>query len=134
MIRLLVGEGRFQEAHGLTSGWLAKSPGFHVENLLARVLVAGGIDLEEGARRARAALDMKPSSSRVSTSVSYENWARAVSYFILTEHTLGLAHWKKGEREEALPYLQQAAALAPFRRDVLSDLSRLAQELEDESR
>jgi len=116
-------QGRYTEAETFSQRALARDSSFANYNLMAWVLVAGGRDIDRGMTFAKKSLDSKPA-----------NWRQTVEiypYFAIPEHTLGLAHLKKGEYEKAVQYLEQAVAFAPERENLKVDLQLARQKLQE---
>ncbi len=111
---ILLEAGQAAEAETLARQAVEDSPGFHSWNLLARALVAGGIDAEEGLALALDAADQLP--------LRYEERASSKVFFPLVEETLGQAYGSKGDHEKALLHLEQAAELAPLRPGIQESL------------
>ena len=111
---ILLATGQAAQAETLARQAVEDAPGFHSSNLLARALVAGGIDPEEGLALARAAVDKLPPR--------YEERASSRVFFPLVEETLGQAYGAKGDHEKALLYLKRAAELAPLRPGIQESL------------
>jgi len=134
MTRYLLGnlfmtQKRLGEAEALARKLLAENPGFHGYNLLAWVLIAGKINLNEGISWAQRALNSKAGAVVPMTSTNYENLARALPYFPIPEHALGLACLQRGQYKEALDYLEQATVLAPLRQSIKDDLEKARRKL-----
>jgi len=101
---------------------LAADTSFANLNLIARVLVAGGIDLERGMTMAEKAVAAKPRG--------WSRWAVSYHYLALPEHTLGLAYLKKGDFEKAVQHLEQAIEFAGERQAIRVDLQLARQKLQ----
>jgi serine/threonine protein kinase/tetratricopeptide (TPR) repeat protein len=115
---------RLDEAQSLGRKFLTENPGFHGDNLLAWVLIAGKIDLDQGMALAQRALNSKAEAVVPMTSTNYENLARTHPYFPLPEHALGSAYLQRGQFKAAMDYLEQATALAPLRQNIKNDLEK----------
>jgi len=134
MTRYLLGnlflkQKRFREAEALARKFLAENAGFHGYNLLAWVLIAGKINLDEGISWAQKALNSKADAVVPMTSTNYENLARALPYFPLPEHALGLAYLQSGQYEAAVDHLERATVLAPLRQSIKNDLESAGRKL-----
>ncbi len=116
---ILLEAGQAAEAETLARQAVEDSPGFHSWNLLARALVAGGIDAEEGLALALDTVDQLPPR--------YEERASSKIFFPLVEETLGQTYGSKGDHEKALLYLEKAAELAPLGPSLQESLRRTRQ-------
>jgi hypothetical protein len=85
-------------------------------NLLAWVLVAGEIDLDEGITAAEKALEIPP---------EYGDLSWITPFVPCPEHTLGLAQWKKGETQQAIEWLEKAAEVRPNRTLIQDHLAQV---------
>jgi hypothetical protein len=90
-------------------------PTFVRYELLAWILIAGDIDVEEGRVLAEKARTLPVSWSRP-VDMAAAPWRPSV------EHALGLAHLKQGRPEEAIPFLKEAARMQPRRTQVQEHL------------
>ncbi len=126
---LFLKQKRLREAEALARKFLAENSGFHGYNLLAWVLIAGKIDLDEGISWAQKALNSKAEAVVPMTATNYENLARAFPYFPLPEHALGMAYLQSGQYKAAVDYLEQASALAPLRQGIKDDLENARKKL-----
>jgi tetratricopeptide (TPR) repeat protein len=114
---------RYTEATRLATKALKLDSSFANYNLAAMILVAGDIGLERGRSLAQKALALKPDDWR-------EN-LETYPYLAIPEHTLGLTHYKNGDYETALQYLEQAVAFAPERQDIRDDLQIAKQKVQE---
>jgi hypothetical protein len=73
---------------------------------LAWILVAGDLDVEEGAGLAEKAQEL-PAEWSDAAALKARPWLHSA------EHVLGLARLKQGRRAEAIPLLEKATALQP---------------------
>jgi tetratricopeptide (TPR) repeat protein len=117
---ILAEEGKFAEAEKLAQKAVALDASRASYNLLAWILVAGGLDIDRGVEAARQALKIpsdpdEPSATHPFTPVA--------------EHTLGLAAIKKGSKAEAVKLLEVAARLRPDRASIREDLERARRSL-----
>jgi len=101
----LCGEGRFQEALPMARSVLERLPTRESQVLLAWVLVAGNLDLDEGVTVAEKALGMPPPPFQ----------GLVFPYMASARHCLGLAYLKRGETSAAVSMLAAAAAERPDR-------------------
>lgn len=101
----LCGQGRFQEALPIARGVLERLPTRESHVLLAWVLIAGDLDLDEGITVAEKALGLPPPPFR----------GLVFPYMASARHCLGLAYLKRGESAKAAGMLAAAAAERPDR-------------------
>ena len=101
-------QGDFARAEPLERKVLAMNPTFDAHQLLAWILIAGDIDVDEGQALAEKARTLPV------------HWSEAVNmaaapWYPSVQHALGLAHLKQGRPEEAIPFLEEAARRQPRR-------------------
>jgi predicted Zn-dependent protease/TolB-like protein len=118
---VLVRQNRPNEALSFARRVAVESPLFHGDNLMAWVLTAGSIDHDEAIELAQMAMDSKP--------VRYPDRVRAMPYFVLPEHTLGLAYLEKRSYRDAVELLKNAEKQAPLRRTIRNDLQTAKERL-----
>ncbi len=94
-----------------------ESGSFYSYNLMAWLRVAGDFDLDSGITLAQTALNNPPSGS------PFDLYVHESPFVPLPDHTLGLAHMKKGEYRTAVGYLERAARLRPDDIIISEDLS-----------
>jgi serine/threonine protein kinase/tetratricopeptide (TPR) repeat protein len=107
--------GRYEEARSVAEQCVARDSTRASHELLAWVLVAGDLDVDQGAREARRALELMHRTS--STSMRLSVWPPA-------DHSLGLAYLKKKDARSAVDHLLRAAEVSPKRESVQRDLAR----------
>jgi tetratricopeptide (TPR) repeat protein len=104
----LAAAGRFDEAEPHAREALALNPDYTGHRLLAWILIAGDIDLDEG-------LELAEKGRTLRTHWSWPAYLAANPWVPSLDHALGLAHLKQGRPAEAVPLLEKAAALQPGR-------------------
>jgi tetratricopeptide (TPR) repeat protein len=112
---ILAEEGKFAEAEKLAQRAVALDASRASYNLLAWILVAGGLDIDRGVEAARQALKIP---------ADYEEPSETYPFTPVAEHSLGLAALKKGTTSEAVKLLEVAARLRPDRASIGEDLQR----------
>ena len=110
---ILAEEGKFAEAERLAQKVVALDASRASHNLLAWILVAGGLDIDRGVETARQAPKIP---------ANYEEPSETYPFTPVAEHTLGLAALKKGSNAEAVKLLEAAARLRPDRESIREDL------------
>ena len=118
MAYTLADTGRFEEAVGYARRALEMDPGRRNHALLAWVLVAGDLDVEEGAELAERAMGIPG---------PLLNQASTFPFMPPPEHALGLAYLKDGDHERALRMLDQAAVVRPDRLSIVRHRDRARQ-------
>jgi len=104
----LAAAGRFAEAEPHARKAFAMNPERDAHRLLAWILIAGDIDIDEGIALAERARSLPAHWSE-------PNWLKISRWNPSIPHALGLAHLKQGRPEEAIPLLEEAARLQPRR-------------------
>ncbi|UCC78765.1 MAG: protein kinase [Candidatus Zixiibacteriota bacterium] len=89
---------------------------FFSYTLMARVLIEGGLDNDQGIQLAQLAIKHPPEDDLFDTYL----WTKP--YVTLPQHILGLAYMKKQDYRRALEYLQEAAALRPDDKDISREI------------
>ncbi len=125
LANVLVKQNQPSRAEAFARKFAAENPGFHGENLLAWVLVAANIDFDEAVLFAEKAMSDKP--------LRYPDRLRAIPYYPLPEHTLGLAYLQMREYRRAVEFLEVAEQLAPLRENIKNDLQAAQRQLRLES-
>lgn len=97
-------QGRFKEAVEPARRAMAMSPDRANRTLMAWVLIAGDIDIDEGMELAVKAVD---------TPESYYEAAKEMACLALAEHCLGVAYLKQGRYQEAVEQLSEASRIRP---------------------
>ena len=113
LAQALIEQGQFADALPFAERCVAMNPDRKSLEILAWILVAGDIDVERGIETARRALD---------TFISPWDAKLARPYEPPAEHTLGLAHLKRGRRDEAVRWLDKAAEVRPDRSSIREHL------------
>ena len=113
-------QGDFVRAEPLMRKLIAMNPAHNANGLLAWILIAGDIDVDEGRAQAEKALTL-PLHWGWTATLATEHWYPSV------QHALGLAHLKQGRPEEAIPLLEEAARLQPRRTLVQEHLRQARQ-------
>jgi tetratricopeptide (TPR) repeat protein/predicted Ser/Thr protein kinase len=106
LAHILAERERFTDARQYARRAFSMNPSRSNHTLLAWILIAGELDLEEGMRLARAALERPASWSESNT---------RYPFMPSPEHALGLAHLKQGRQGKAVEMLEKAATLRPDR-------------------
>jgi tetratricopeptide (TPR) repeat protein len=115
-------QGRFNEAESrVRKAIAADSTDWRNTNLMAWILVAGELDIEGGMANALKTIERRTDGAITLT--------RRDPNLPLAEHSLGLAHLKRGRYQEAVEHLEQAAALVPDRQAIHDDLEQARKEL-----
>jgi tetratricopeptide (TPR) repeat protein len=125
LANVLVKQNLPSRAEAFARKFAAENAGFHGENLLAWVLVAAHIDFDEAVLFAEKAMSAKP--------LRYPDRLRAIPYYPLPEHTLGLAYLQMREYRRAVEFLEVAEQLAPLRENIKNDLQAAQRQLRLES-
>ena len=125
LANILVKQNQPSKAEAFARKFAAENAGFHGENLLAWVLVAAHIDFDEAVLFAEKAMSAKP--------LRYPDRLRAIPYYPLPEHTLGLAYLQMREYRRAVEFLEVADQLAPLRENIKNDLQAAQRQLRLES-
>ncbi len=118
---LFAEQKRFPEAERYAQKAVALDSSFDNDNLLAWVLVVGGVGNGRGIMLAQKALKDKPDD--------YADTAASYPFYALPEHTLGLAYLKNGQYQKAVEFLEKAAQLVPDRQGVKEDLQAARKKL-----
>jgi len=111
----LAEQEKFGEAAKVARSLVSESPVREHQALLAWVLIAGELDLDEGMRVAEKALGLRTDPHASTYAESYVPSAR---------HALGLAHLKRGDHAKAVAMLQTAAAERPDRGSIRTGLEQ----------
>jgi tetratricopeptide (TPR) repeat protein len=106
--------GDFAEARALAEKCVAADSTRISHELLAWVLIAGGLDVERGVAEAQQALTLPAPMDR---EYKLPCWPPA-------EHSLGLAALERGDSASAVEQLKRAAKRSPWRESVKADLTR----------
>jgi tetratricopeptide (TPR) repeat protein len=106
--RALAAAERFAEAEPHARKAFSMNPENGAHRLLAWILIAGDIDIDEGLALAEKARTLHTHWS-VPAILAANPWQPSI------EHSLGLGYLKQGRRAEAIPLLEKAAALQPRR-------------------
>ncbi|MCH8838450.1 MAG: tetratricopeptide repeat protein, partial [Candidatus Marinimicrobia bacterium] len=118
---LFVEQKRFAEAETFARKSLAMDTSFANYNLMAWVLIAGELDIDRGILLAEKALSEKPDD--------FPETAKIYPFVPLPEHSLGRAYLMKGQYQESVAYLEQAAELLPERQVIHDDLAQAKRKL-----
>jgi len=110
-------QGRFDEAATQAERALAMSSDRDHRALLSWILIAGEIDVDRGLELAREAI----------ATPSFDEASRELACLALPEHCLGMAYLKRGQYEEAVDVLTEAARLRPGQRDIRDHLERASE-------
>jgi tetratricopeptide (TPR) repeat protein len=106
-------QGRFTEAAAHAKRALAMSPDRANRTLMAWVLIAGDIDIDQG---------MELAVKAVETPRSYYEAAKEMACLALAEHCLGVAYLKQGRYQEAVEQLSEASRIRPDNPVILEHL------------
>jgi tetratricopeptide (TPR) repeat protein len=112
----LAEQGRFEEAESTARQVVGMNPSRENKTQLAWVLIAGDRDLEEGVALATEAREMELSMFR--------DRHLELDFVASPEHCLGLAAVKRGEVDEGVALLEEAAELRPDRSRIQEDLRK----------
>lgn len=120
-------QGKYDEALPWAQKALAADSGFLNQNILARVLVAGEIDVPRGIEMISTAMTEWGRPAR------QDLWIRHQPQVPLPHYTLGLGYLKTGQYDLALESLEQAATQRPNVEAIKRDLGEVRNRLGNRS-